>query len=60
MKPDQSFRQMLKNKGYSEEAIEKLWKWYDFSEKKGWQVTRVITKWEYGIVFHYASFIEGF
>jgi len=26
---------MLKNKGYSEEEIEKLWKWYDFSEKKG-------------------------
>jgi len=35
MKPDPSFKQMLKNKGYSEEAIEKLWKWYDFSEKKG-------------------------
>ena len=35
IEPVQSFRQMLKNKGYSEEAIEKLWKWYDFSEKKG-------------------------
>jgi len=50
MEPVQSFRQMLKNKGYSEEAIEKLWKWYDLSEKKEWQVTRVIIKWEYGIV----------
>jgi hypothetical protein len=35
MKPASSFRQMLKNKGYSEEAIEQLWKWYDYSEKKG-------------------------
>ncbi|MCJ7648298.1 MAG: hypothetical protein MUP85_06770 [Candidatus Lokiarchaeota archaeon] len=60
MEPVQSFRQMLNNKGYSEEAIEKLWKCMTFQRKKEWQVTRVITKWEYGIVFHYASFIEGF
>jgi hypothetical protein len=26
---------MLKVQGYSNEAIEKLWKWYDSSEKKG-------------------------
>jgi hypothetical protein len=26
---------MLKNKGFSEGALTKLWKWYDFSEKKG-------------------------
>jgi len=35
MKPTDSFRQMLKDKGYSKEAIEQLWKWYDYSEKKG-------------------------
>jgi hypothetical protein len=26
---------MLKVQGYSNEAIEELWKWYDSSEKKG-------------------------
>jgi hypothetical protein len=35
MKATSSFRLMLKNKGYSEKAIEQLWKWYDYSEKKG-------------------------
>jgi len=35
MRSTKSFRQILKNKGYSEEAIEQLWKWYDYSEKKG-------------------------
>ena len=25
----------LKEQGYSNEMIEELWKWYDFSEKKG-------------------------
>lgn len=35
MKAPNSFQQMLKNQGYSEDAIEQLWKWYDYSEKKG-------------------------
>jgi len=26
---------MLKNQGYSGDAVEKLWKGYDYSEKKG-------------------------
>jgi len=26
---------MLKVQGYSDEIIEELWKWYDFTEKKG-------------------------
>jgi hypothetical protein len=30
-----SFEHRLKRRGLSEKAIEKLWKWYDFSEKKG-------------------------
>jgi hypothetical protein len=30
-----SFRKMLQEEGYSEIIIEKLWEWYDYSEKKG-------------------------
>ena len=29
------FCEMLKKRGYSTKTIEELWKWYDFSEKKG-------------------------
>jgi hypothetical protein len=35
MKAKNSFNILLKQQGYSEKAIEKLWKWYDYSEKKG-------------------------
>jgi hypothetical protein len=35
MKTKCSFEFMLKQWGFSEDVIEKLWKWYDFSEKKG-------------------------
>jgi len=35
MKVENSFNILLKQWGYSEKAIEKLWKWYDYSEKKG-------------------------
>jgi hypothetical protein len=35
MKAKKSFNDMLKQEGYSEKAIEQLWKWYDYSEKKG-------------------------
>jgi hypothetical protein len=35
MKAKNSFNVLLKQRGYSEKAIEKLWKWYDYSEKKG-------------------------
>jgi hypothetical protein len=35
MKAKNSFNMLLKQHGYSEKAIEKLWKWYDYSEKKG-------------------------
>jgi hypothetical protein len=30
-----TLRKMLKNYGYSEKVADELWKWYDFSEKKG-------------------------
>ena len=30
-----SFNVLLKQRGYSERAISKLWKWYDYSERKG-------------------------
>jgi len=26
---------MFKERGYSIDTIEKMWKWYDYSEKKG-------------------------
>jgi len=35
MKPISSFKILLKRHGYSEKTIEEIWKWYDFSEKKG-------------------------
>ena len=35
MKSSKNFNQMLKERGYSTEAIEEMWKWYDYSEKKG-------------------------
>ena len=28
-------RSQLKEQGYSDDAIKELWKWYDFSDKKG-------------------------
>ncbi len=30
-----SFSHLLKKRGYSENAINKLWEWYDYSEFKG-------------------------
>jgi hypothetical protein len=35
MKAKNLFDVLLKQRGYSEKAIDKLWKWYDYSEKKG-------------------------
>jgi hypothetical protein len=35
MKAKESFTILMKQRGYSEKAIEQLWKWYDHSEKKG-------------------------
>jgi hypothetical protein len=35
MKAKKSFIMLMKQQGYSDEAIEKLWKWYDYSERKG-------------------------
>jgi hypothetical protein len=29
------FRDLIIKRGYSERAVDELWKWYDFSEKKG-------------------------
>lgn len=29
------FRSLLHRNGYSEIAVEEIWKWYDFSERKG-------------------------
>lgn len=29
------FKQMLQSHGYSEKVAEELWKWYDYSDKKG-------------------------
>jgi hypothetical protein len=28
-------RSLLKRYGYSEKTIKEIWKWYDFSERKG-------------------------
>jgi hypothetical protein len=28
-------RKLLKQRGYSDEAIKEIWKWYDFSEGEG-------------------------
>ncbi len=35
MEPSQKFNQMMEKMGYSKDAIKKMWKWYDYSEKKG-------------------------
>jgi hypothetical protein len=35
MKPPSHFRILLKLRGYSDEAAEEIWKWYDYSERKG-------------------------
>ena len=35
METSKDFSKLLKERGYSTEAIEKMWKWYDYSEKKG-------------------------
>jgi hypothetical protein len=32
---DPSFEALLQKEGYSERVIEEIWKWYDFSDKKG-------------------------
>jgi hypothetical protein len=29
------FRNLIVKRGYSEKVADELWKWYDFSEKKG-------------------------
>jgi hypothetical protein len=36
-KPEQVhvFKLLLKENGYSDNAIDELWKWYDYTEKKG-------------------------
>jgi hypothetical protein len=35
MEPKKSFEKMLTDNGLPKEAIDHLWKWYDFTEKKG-------------------------
>lgn len=35
MKAKNSFHVLLKQRGFSEHAIDKLWKWYDYYDKKG-------------------------
>ena len=35
MQSFKTFKELLKERGYSIEAIDKMWKWYDYSEKKG-------------------------
>jgi hypothetical protein len=35
MKVNNSFMTLMKQRGYSHKAINKLWTWYDYSEKKG-------------------------
>jgi hypothetical protein len=35
MKVGQSFEILLKKRGCSEKAIKELWKWFDYSEKRG-------------------------
>jgi predicted Ser/Thr protein kinase len=30
-----TLRRMLNERGYSAKAADELWKWYDFSKKKG-------------------------
>lgn len=35
MKPPSRWKFLLKEYGYSEKTIREIWKWYDFSEKRG-------------------------
>jgi len=35
METPTAFKTVLKQKGYSDNAIKEIWKWYDFSERKG-------------------------
>jgi hypothetical protein len=35
MKTPPSLRSLLKRNGYSESTVDEIWKWYDFSERKG-------------------------
>ncbi len=35
MEVKNSFKLLLQQMGYSEKAIQKLWTWYDYSERKG-------------------------
>jgi hypothetical protein len=35
MKPSKKYFQVLRGRGYSTNAIEEMWKWCDYSEKKG-------------------------
>jgi hypothetical protein len=35
MKPTLSFRILLKKNRASDNALKEIWKWYDFSERKG-------------------------
>jgi len=35
MKPVSSFRILLRRHGYSEKSTGEIWKWYDFSERRG-------------------------
>jgi hypothetical protein len=35
MKPTLAFKFLLKPKGYSDKAIKEIWRWYDYSERKG-------------------------
>jgi hypothetical protein len=34
-KAKRAFKILLVSHGYSEKVADELWKWYDFSEKKG-------------------------
>jgi hypothetical protein len=35
IKPPSRLQHLLKREGYSEKAVKEVWKWYDFSERKG-------------------------
>jgi len=35
MSMNKSFEKMLQKRGVSQKAIKELWKWFDYSEKKG-------------------------
>jgi hypothetical protein len=30
-----AFRNLLKQRGYSKKAVKEVWKWYDYSERRG-------------------------